>query len=75
MELKKGLEKIDGILNDFLMDEMMNEEDLHKVGEARGIIHTLVENLAIHNVSQQRELLKAFLEHYESVIDDYFDSL
>ena len=46
MELKKGLEKIDTILNDFLMDEMMNEEDLQKVGEARGVIYTLVENLA-----------------------------
>jgi hypothetical protein len=49
MELKKGLYRIDEILWK-LLDDDIGESDKVLLQEGRGLIHTLVENLALSDV-------------------------
>lgn len=43
MDIKTELTKIDTILNNFIIDQRLCEDDLQQIGEARSIINTLFE--------------------------------
>ena len=65
-KLNNQIGKLGTILHELEMDEYLNEETLPKIREAKGLIHELHEQLHIDRVSQQRELLLAFLEFYHN---------
>lgn len=77
-------------LKEYLSDKIMEKQSPLYYGDVMKMIDDFkpkkVKTLGLFGVSQQRELLKAFLERYEEkvellphepsmLIDDYFDSL
>jgi len=71
MELKKGLFRIDEILWE-LLDDDRDESDKILLQEGRGLIHTLVKNLALSGVVKSLPTLEEANIELKDFVETYY---